>query len=223
MELNMDLNQLYGVPLGIYQERYKTLDPQEAAHRTGVPFDPAHSAQTPDTLTGTFTLTVLGFKINASWPEYSLTPSDPEGCPRELYGTKAQILIIRHLLEGSRTEAAGTFLPYRELPWGDVYDRQFTGRCITRLAFGFGSKLDVFTKACQALGGVPYSKGDASFDLSFLPGLTVRLILWAGDDEFPPQSQWLFSDNTPLAFTAEDVACMGDVICGTLKEISKRF
>lgn len=213
MELNKDPNQLYGVPLSIYQERYEALDPEEASRRTGIPFDASKSA---------FTLNVLGFLVLAAWPEFALSPGDPEACPRELYGTKAQILLIRHLLEGTGAEPAGACIPYRELPWGSVYEQPFTGRCMTRLAFGFGSKLDAFRKACGLLGGIPYTKGDASYDLPFLPDLTVRLILWAGDEEFPPQSQWLFSDNTPLAFTAEDVAVMGDVIIGALKEMAKR-
>jgi hypothetical protein len=213
MDETKNPNQLYGVPLSIYQERYGALDPEEASRRTGIPFDEA---------SGTFTLTVLGYQINAAWPEFTLTPENPETCPYELCGTKAQILLIRHLLEGTAAASAGTFIPYRELPWGSVYEQQFTGRCMMRLAYGFGGKLDAFRKACEALGGIPYTKGDASFDLPFLPGLTVRLILWAGDDEFPPQSQWLFSDNTLLAFTAEDVACMGDVLIGALKEAAKR-
>jgi hypothetical protein len=41
------------------------------------------------------------------------------------------------------------------------------------------------------------------------------------DDEFPPSAQFLFSDNTPAAFNAEDLAAVGDVIIGTLKEISR--
>lgn len=214
MEPTKDLNQLYGTPLAIYRERYMALDPQEASRRTGLPFEVSGSR---------FVLTVLGFSVYAPWPEFALIPADAELCPKDLYGPKAQILMIRHLLEGSRVEAGGAWLPYRELPWGDVYDRQFTGRCITRLAFIFGAKPDLFVKCCEKLGGVPYMKGDASCDLEFLPGITVRLILWSGDDEFPPQSQWLFSDNTPLAFTAEDVAVMGDVICGALKELSKKI
>ncbi len=206
-------DQQYGVPLAIYQERYKVLDPEEVSRRTGVPFDVGR---------GMFTLTVLGFMINASWPEYALTPVDRERCPHELYNKEGLILLIRYLIEGTSAESTGSWLPYRELPWGEVYDRNFQGRCIKRLAFGFGSKPDAFAKACQYLNGIPYDKGDVSYDLPFLPGVTVRLILWAGDDEFPPQSQWLFSDNMPLAFTAEDVACMGDVICGSLKEAGKR-
>lgn len=206
-------DQQYGVPLGIYQERYKTLDPEETVRRAGVPFDAAR---------GVFTLTVLGFQIDAAWPEFSLVPRDPEACPHALYNKEALILVIRYLLEGTKAESTGAFLPYRELPWGDVYDKNFQGRCRARLAFGFGNTLESFKKACEALGGIPHDKGDASYDLPVLPGLTVRLILWSGDDEFPPQSQWLFSDNMPLAFTAEDVACMGDVIIGSLKEIAKK-
>ena len=213
MELSKDPNQLYGVPLAIYQERFKAADPSEISHRTGIPFDTANSG---------FVLTVLGFQVYAAWPDYALTPADTAACPRDLYGTKAKILLLRHLLGGVRAETTGTWLPYRDLPWGSVYEQQFTGRCITRLAFSFGTKLDQFAKVCEALGARKFDKGDAAYDLEFLPGLFVRLILWAGDDEFPPNSQWLFSDNTPLAFTAEDMAGLGDIVISALKDISKR-
>ena len=47
------------------------------------------------------------------------------------------------------------------------------------------------------------------------------MILWEGDDEFPPSSQILFSDNFPVSFAAEDMAVMGDVIIGSLKAFLK--
>ena len=49
----------------------------------------------------------------------------------------------------------------------------------------------------------------------------IQLILWEGDDEFPPSSQILFSDNFPASFEAEDMAVMGDVIIGSLKSFLK--
>ena len=207
-----NFNQQYGVPMAIYQERYRALDPEEVSRRSGVPYDSGLSV---------FSMTVLGFDLLVSWPEFSLKPLDVR-CPSVLCGNAAQILLIRYLIKGTKAEPAGAFIPYREIPWGDVYDKNFQGRCRARLAFGFGNTLESFKKACEALGGIPHDKGDASYDLPVLPGLTVRLILWSGDDEFPPQSQWLFSDNMPLAFTAEDVACMGDVIIGALKEMAKK-
>ena len=51
--------------------------------------------------------------------------------------------------------------------------------------------------------------------------LKFTRILWEGDDEFPPSSQILFSDNFPVSFQAEDMAVMGDVIIGALKAFGK--
>ncbi len=205
------INNKEGAPLKIYQARYETLDPAEAARRTGSAYDPER---------GVFRLTLLGHELEAAWPEFKLSAVRPGECPAVLAGGEATILMIRYLIEGVKEEAGGSWLSYRELPWGDVYDRNFQGRCVKRLAFSFGSKLDAFAGGCEKLGGIRADKGDASFDLQFLPGLTVRLIVWAGDDEFPPSSQFLFSDNMPRAFTAEDAAVVGDLVIGALKACS---
>ena len=47
----------------------------------------------------------------------------------------------------------------------------------------------------------------------------MRLIVWAGDDEFPPSAQMLFSDNFPNAFNAEDRAVIGDLLIHELKRM----
>ena len=73
----------------------------------------------------------------------------------------------------------------------------------------------------ERLGGTPIPSGDAAYQFEFLDNLFVRFILWAGEDEFPPSSQILFSDNFPHAFTAEDMAVVGDISIGTLKELAK--
>jgi hypothetical protein len=206
MENNKDT-----VPLKHYEEKYRRMDPEDAAMRCGIEFDSIKSA---------FRLRVLGFEILAGWPEFSLTPVG-EGCPAALYGASAKILMIRYLTEGAYAPYGGSFLTYRELPWGEVYDRNFQGRCVRRLAFSFGKQLAAFEKASGKLGGERLDMGDASYELSFFPWLKVRLILRSGDDEFPPTSQFMFSDNVSLAFTAEDLAVLGDVIIDSLKELCR--
>jgi hypothetical protein len=132
-----------------------------------------------------------------------------------------QILAIRYIIAGAAAPPSGAFKAYRELPWGELYDANFQGRCIARFAYGFGFKPDKFENAAEALGGVKLDLGDRSFDLPFLGGVICRFILWAPDDEFPPSSQILFSDNTQVAFNAEDLAGVGDVIISALKEMSR--
>lgn len=212
MDSKRNRNQQLEHPLSLYKERYRALDPLEAAARCRVHFDAGE---------GAFTLTLLGHPLKAAWPEFKLCPADPETCPKSLYTGEVQILVIRFLLEGRITQPSGRFIAYREMPWGAVYDKNFEGRCIKRLAYGFGSRLDAFSRAAARLGGTPGPKGDASADFPFLPGILVRVALWAGDDEFPPNSQILFSGNVPDAFSTEDAAVIGDVLIDALKELSK--
>jgi len=89
-----------------------------------------------------------------------------------------------------------------------------------RFAYGFGYKPGAFEKAAEKLGGGKLELGDKSFDLPFLGGVVCRFILWTPDDEFPPSAQILFSDNAQFAFNAEDLAGVGDVVIGALKEMS---
>jgi len=204
-------NQMQDAPLEHYHALFRELDPEEASKRTGLPFDAGSSR---------FEICLLGYTIYAKWPDFELAPADPERCPKILYGFSTQILAIRFLISGAASPSCGEFKAYRELPWGALYDANFQGRCIKRLAYGFGYKLGTFEKAAEALGGVKSGVGDVSYDLPFIGGLVCRLILWAPDDEFPPSSQILFSDNAPVAFNAEDLAGVGDVVISALKASS---
>ena len=50
-----------------------------------------------------------------------------------------------------------------------------------------------------------------------MPGLSIRFAVWNADDEFPPSSQILFSDNFQYAFSAEDLAYAGDIFIMVVK------
>ena len=129
----------------------------------------------------------------------------------------AKISVLRFLISGQMVKSSGKYLTYREVPWGEVYFRQFEGRCLTRLKFAFGFKLDKFCEAMEKLGAKRLTLGDASYEFEYINGLHVRFILWTGDDEFPPASQILFEDNFPYAYQAEDLAVVGDISINTLK------
>jgi len=194
-------------------EEYRNIDPQEASARTNIEYDQTHSR---------FTLNTLGHTLYAQYPDFKLTPKDPETCPKTLSKFQMQVLAMRVLYLGVAAPSTGNFKAYRELPWGDLYDTNFNGRCIKRFAYGFGFKPDIFAKAAETLSGKKLDgSGDISYEFPFLGGIASRFILWKPDDEFPPSAQILFSDNAPLMYNAEDLAAVGDVIISTLKEISK--
>ena len=191
-----------GVPMEFYVSKFSAADPEEMSRRSGVPYE-----------NGAFTVKLMGREVSLSWPDMKAVYTDKG----EETKSNIRILIARLVMEGTLTAWNGKMLAYSEMPWGNVYEAQFNGRCIKRLAFGYGFELAKFEVACLYLGGIPAKGGDKAFDIQFLNGLTVRLILWEGDDEFPPSSQILFSDNFPSAFSAEDIAVTGDIIINAMK------
>ena len=198
------------VPFEHYTGLFEKLDPVEAAARCGVRYDAERQ---------TFTVRLLYVDYEIAWPTFAIRSAVPDGFA--LTNLPAQMLIIRYLLEGRKSVGGGSFLPYREMPWGEVYLKPFTGRCLNRAAFTFGTRLDAFEKALETLPAIRLDKGDVSCQVEIMPGYDVRLIVWEGDDEFPPNSQILFSDNFPQAFSAEDRTVVGDILISDLKRRMK--
>ena len=194
------------VPFEHYTEEFKKLDADEAAQRTGCRWDAD---------AGCFHMRLLYADYRVYWPEFRIESDDEKALA--LSSIPAQIYLIRYLLEGRASAGSGAFLTYREMPWGDVYLTPFTGRCIKRAAFTFGTRLESFRAAAEQLPTIPIHYGDAAYQLEVMPGYEVRLIVWEGDDEFPPNAQILFSDNYPLAFSAEDRTVTGDLVITELK------
>lgn len=192
-----------GKPLEHYTALFAAADPAEIERRTGFAYTD-----------GAFELTLLSRPVRVRWPgmEAEFSDSGKALCPA------SRILLGRFLLEGALVPSSGKFKAYAELPWGSVYNAQFTGRCIRRLAASYGSDLERFAAACEGLSGKKTDGADAAYELAFLPGLIIRLSLWEGDDEFPASAQILFSDNFPAAFTAEDIAVAGDITLNALKD-----
>lgn len=191
------------VPFSHYVERFAALNPREAAARTGVPFDGE-----------AFALRLVDRDYRIFWPAYRIEAGEGGFALQNL---PAQTFLLRYLLEGKAVAPGGTFKTFREMPWGELYIQPFTGRCLTRAAYTFGTKLPKFAAAMEKLGAQKLPHGDAGYALELLPGFTMQLLLWAGDDEFPPSAQILYSDNFETAFAPEDRVVAGDLLISIVK------
>ena len=186
------------VPFSYYCEKFQAADPVEMALRSGAKWDGK-----------AFTLTLLGTEYAISHPEYTLTP---DNAPLPL-----QTFLLRFLLEGKKGAVSTDYKTFREMPWGELYIQPFTGRVLTRAAFTFGTRIDKFRKAAEALGGLPLSHGDAGYEFELTDNYRLRLLVWEGDDEFPPNAQLLYTDNFVTGFSAEDRVVAGDLLIGAVK------
>ena len=128
-----------------------------------------------------------------------------------------QTFLLRYLLEGKQVAWGSQWKTFREMPWGELYIKPYTGRVLTRAAFTFGTRVEAFAKACEKMGARSLSNGDAGFEFDFLGGYKMRILVWAGDEEFPPNAQILYSDNFADGFQAEDRVVAGDILISVIK------
>ena len=82
------------VPFAHYEEKFASLDPQEAAARCGVPFE-----------SGRFTVTLLGTAYQIAWPKYAISSEDEAAFA--LRSLPCQTFLLRFLLEGRAAEPSG--------------------------------------------------------------------------------------------------------------------
>ena len=133
------------VPFEHYLARYRVLDPGETARRTGAEFDEQ---------TGVFTLCLLGTTYRLHWPEYAIEADSDRALA--LGSLPCQTFLLRFLLEGSAAQPSNRFVTFREMPWGEMYIKPYTGRCLTRAAFSFGTRVAAFRAACEKMGALLY-------------------------------------------------------------------
>ncbi len=74
-----------------------------------------------------------------------------------------------------------------------------------------------FSAACEKMGAVKLTHGDAGYQFQLLPGYHIQILIWQGDEEFPPNAQVIYSDNFAEGFAAEDRVVAGDILISTIK------
>ena len=191
------------VPFAHYEEKFRALDAPSAVRRLSqVSWDGTE-----------FTLTLLGRKFAIAHPDYAIRALDDGPIPP----LPTQTFLLRYLLEGKDTPWDGQWKTFREMPWGEMYIKPYTGRVLTRAAFTFGTRLAAFKAAAEKMGAIALKHGDAGYQFSLIGGYEMQILVWEGDDEFPPNAQVLYSDNFAQGFAAEDRVVAGDILISTIK------
>ena len=190
------------VPFAHYEDLFRKLDAAEAAERTGAKWDGNE-----------FYVTLLGREFAISHPNYAIRALDGGNLPP----LPTQTFLLRYLLESKRVSWGGEWKTFREMPWGEMYIKPYTGRVLTRAAFTFGFRTSAMKAAAEKMGAVAMKHGDAGYRFDRIGDYQMQILMWEGDDEFPPNAQVLYSDNFADGFAAEDRGVAGDILITMLK------
>ena len=191
------------VPFAHYEEKFRALDPASVAERLkAVKWNGEE-----------FTLTLLGREFAIAHPDYAIRALDGGNLPP----LPVQTFLLRYLLESKDVSWGGQWKTFREMPWGEMYIKPYTGRVLTRAAFTFGTRVAAFKAAAEKMGAEAVNHGDAGYRFDLIGGYQMQILIWEGDEEFPPNAQILYSDNFADGFAAEDRVVAGDILISTIK------
>ena len=152
------------VPFSYYEEKFRAMDPAEIASRL------------PETQWDgkEFYVNLMGRTYGISHPEYAIRAMDEAPVPP----LPTQTFLLRYLMESKTLAPEGQWLTFREMPWGELYIKPYTGRVLTRAAFTFGTRLTAFRVACEKMGALPLPNGDAGYQFDFIGDYRIRILVW---------------------------------------------
>jgi hypothetical protein len=164
------------------------------------------------------TMDFLNRKVSITWPDLKIAFSDSG----EELPIQQQVLLLHYLNGSKRSLLTGEWIAYQEVPDGRFYLDAFLRRAKHPMVQGFGNQPELLVNlATEVYGARPLDQGDLSVIVQALPMVPVALILWKGDEEFPPEGTILFDRSISDILSAEDIAWLAGMIIYPLLGMAK--
>jgi hypothetical protein len=176
--------------------------PEDIAACTGASYKP-HAVDG-----GEFTLPVWGEDTVVSFPNFAIRfRSTGQEC-----GQATQALIMYYFISADGIPLTGRYIAFSELPDGRFYSQAFQGYTGHELARKFGSDPVALQRATANLGGIPQSIGNYSALFQLFPHVTLLIVYWQGDEDFPTNCQILFDAATASQLPTDACAIAGSML-----------
>jgi hypothetical protein len=133
---------------------------------------------------------------------------------------RQEIILLHYLCQAHGTELTGQIVSFGQIPGAGFYDPVFNGRIRGRTAGTFGSAFDAFQKAASALRATRTEMGDLGMSIPALPRVPITIVLWRGDDEFQPGSNFLFDSSISAYLCVEDIVVLSEELVSRLTKLA---
>jgi hypothetical protein len=140
------------------------------------------------------------------------TPERLESC--ESVDLTDRILMLHYLITAKGTPPTGKLIGLRQAPGGFCEHTSFSREVLTPLLDHFGKEPERLVEAAAKLGGSKANYGDVAVSIKAFPRVSLVIVLWRGDDEFPSNASILFDSTVTDYLSTEDMS----VLCERIAE-----
>lgn len=168
-----------------------------------------------------FLIPFLNDEVFLTWPDLLFL----RGRSGKEPAIQQQIILLHYLMGTWQSHGApvtGEWIAFQDLPDGRFYLDAFQRRAKIPLVQAFGERPEMLLDlAGTAFGATPLAQGDFAVQVKVLPLVPLALVLWKGDEEFPPDGNILFDRNIAGIFSAEDIAWLSGMVVYPLAGMAK--
>lgn len=164
-----------------------------------------------------FRISFLNRTYLANFPEFEFL--DEADRTREV-PIQEQILILHYMMSQTGAGPTDNWISFREIPGASFYFSTFVKRAIDPLKKLFGQDISKLERPAETIRGQSLHIGDVAYRFQIFPKVAIQVILWEGDDEFPPEANIIFNDNIGEILSPEDVAWMAGMLVYRLIALS---
>ncbi|SFG44736.1 protein of unknown function [Desulfotomaculum arcticum] len=118
-------------------------------------------------------------------------------------------LILQYIIQCSGLPPRGRWISFLELPDGIHHYVPFLNDACNPISREFGNQPEKLLARSKLLGGIPASLGDCSVIIPAFPKLPLVVVMWEGDDEFPPKATILFDAIAPQQLSTAALWVLG--------------
>lgn len=124
----------------------------------------------------------------------------------------AKILILHYLNAARGEPLTHKQITFKEVTAGNFYYSSFAKRAKDPLIQVFGNQPELLLKVSEELGGRQIDAGDMGVNIPAFSRVPIHMILWRGDEEFPPDGNIMFDSTIGSYLSTEDVAVLTQMI-----------
>ena len=168
---------------------------------------------------GKIRLPYLGRELCLSFPGGAIEPRNGGG-PLSI---REEILVLHYLEGATGIPASGTWTSFAEIPGGAFYHPVFLQRCKAPLVKHFGQDPQKLMAAAEEVRGESFPLGDIGVRVPAFPRVNLGLVLWMGDEEFPPEGNVLFDSSVAGYLPVEDVVILAETVVWKLIKKKNTF
>jgi hypothetical protein len=195
----------YKNALDIARSEFRKIDPKTLAQNSGAVYQAKAKG-------AVLHLPFFYRKIEITWPEGEVISL--EGA-KDL-SLQGQGLIMHYLVQAKGAPLTNTWITFREIPSGEFYYPAFVKRAKEPLVRTFGSQPELLINLGTKMGGTKGAEGNVALCFQTFPHVPVCLIIWAGDNEFPPDGNLLFDSSISKYLPTEDIAVLSGLVVYSL-------